>query len=191
MTCLILIDWQKGFRQLDYWGKRNGQDADKNAAQLLKAWRDNAGQVVHIRHDSVEAGSPLRPELPGNEFENFAQPLREEKVYSKSVNSGFIGTTLNEDLQREGIRRLVLTGATTDHCVNTTARMAGNLGYKVIIASDACFTFERKAPTGEQLDPQLVHNVHLASLDQEFAQVLKTQDILQTEFPHVYKETAL
>ena len=191
MSCLILIDWQKGFRDLDYWGQRNEHEAETNAAHLLRTWRKASGQVVHVHHDSTELRSPLRPGQPGNAFEEFACPIGDEHVYFKNVNSAFIGTTLDADLRRAGVSKLVLTGATTDHCVNTTARMAGNLGYEVLLASDACFTFERKTRSGCLLDPQLVHDVHLASLDGEFARVLTTQEILLSEFPHFKKENIL
>ncbi|MHA1599357.1 MAG: cysteine hydrolase family protein [Alphaproteobacteria bacterium] len=177
--CLIFIDWQKGFRDLDYWGPRNNPQAEENAARLLKYWRENGWPVIHVRHDSVDEESVLRPGQFGNEIEDFALPVADEPVYGKSVNSAFIGTTLEADLRAWQISELVFSGATTDHCVNTTVRMAANLGFAVTIAADACFTFDRTTVDGRKLDAQTIHDVHLASLRNEFARVASVEQIIE------------
>lgn len=61
------------------------------------------------------------------------------------MNSAFIGTTLKRDLRIDGIDTLVIVGLTTNHCVSTTARMAGSLGFKTFVVSDATAAFDRAA----------------------------------------------
>lgn len=73
-TALLVIDVQKGLDDPSL-GKRNNSDAEANIALLLSEWRKHELPVIHIRHCSVEPNSPLRPELPGNEFKEEAQPL--------------------------------------------------------------------------------------------------------------------
>ena len=64
----------------------------------------------------------------------------------KNVNSAFYGDPdLVEWLTAEGIRELVICGIQTNMCVETTARMAGNLGYDVTVALDATRTFDLTA----------------------------------------------
>jgi nicotinamidase-related amidase len=85
-TALLIIDVQKGFDDL-YWGKRNNPNAESNIVLLLSKWRKCKLPIIHIRHCSVNPSSPLRPELPGNEFKEEVQPLPGEQQFSKSVNS--------------------------------------------------------------------------------------------------------
>jgi len=177
-TALILIDVQQAF--LDpRWGERNNRDAESKIAQLLSAWRKSGRPVRHVVHDSVEANSLLRPESPGNAIQAVATPTATEPLYRKHVNSAFIGTSLEKDLRHDGIDTLVLVGLTTNHCVSTSARMAGNLGFTTFVVSDATATFARAALDGTLRSADAVHSAALSDLHQEFATVVDTAEILR------------
>ena len=105
--CLLVIDTQVGLDDPGY-GERNNPQAESNIATLLGRWRDKGLPLVHVRHCSTETGSPLRPELPGNAFKPEAEPLDGEMVFSKQVNSAFVGTGLEDHLRHAGIGSLVL-----------------------------------------------------------------------------------
>jgi nicotinamidase-related amidase len=175
---LILIDIQKGFED-PYWGVRNNPEFEKNVSTLLHHWRKAGADIYHVQHLSTEVHSPLRPELPGVELMEIVRPLKDEPVFQKNVNSAFIGTTLEATLREHQHTHLVLVGLSTDHCVSTSARMAANLGFRVTLVSDGTATFNRKGSKGENYPAELVHEVSLASLNNEFAQVLSTQDTLK------------
>lgn len=177
-TALLVIDVQKGLDD-PVWGKRNNPDAESNIALLLSEWRKQGKPIIHIRHCSVEPNSPLRPELPGNEFKEEAQPLPEEQQFSKSVNSAFIGTELEKYLNEHGISSLVIVGLTTDHCVSTSVRMAANLGFKVTLIADATAAFERKGYDGVLYSAADIHKINLASLNGEFCIVRSTDEVLK------------
>lgn len=176
---LLLIDVQKGFHD-PAWGTRNNPDAEKHMAELLAAWREAQQPVIHVRHNSTSATSPLRPGQSGNEFKDEVAPRAGEAQFSKTVNSAFIGTDLEHYLHEQGIRSLVIVGLTTDHCVSTTTRMAGNLGFEVTLVSDATATYERDAADGRHYSAQDIHDIHLASLDGEFCRVRSTNDVLKS-----------
>ena len=175
---LLVIDVQKGLDD-PFWGKRNNPEAESNIALLLSEWRKRDLPVIHIRHCSVEPHSPLRPELPGNAFKEEAQPLPEEKQFSKSVNSAFIGTELEKYLREQGISSLVIVGLTTDHCVSTSVRMAANLGFSVVLIADATATFDRQSYDGAQYSADDIHKINLVSLDGEFCTVRFTEELLK------------
>lgn len=177
---LILVDIQKGFDDIEYWGgQRNNPYAEENAAKLLMLWREKGLPVFHIQHCSSNPASPLQKKLPGNEFKGSVKPLSNEVVITKNVNSAFIGTNLKYLLDRERIRQLVIVGLTTDHCISTTARMAGNLGFDAYVASDATATFNKKGMNGQNYPAELIHETALASLNKEFATVATTDFLLQ------------
>lgn len=102
------------------------------------------------------------------------------KLITLGVNSGFIGTDLHEKLTADGINTLVIAGLTTDHCVSTTTRMAGNLGYNVYLISDATATFDKVGINGEKFEAELIHQTALASLNGEFATIININQLLNS-----------
>jgi nicotinamidase-related amidase len=176
-TALLVVDVQQGLDD-PKWGARNNPGAERQIAALLAAWRQANWPVLHVQHMSQRPSSPLRPDLPGNAFKPEAMPHDGEPIFQKTVNSAFIGTALDTHLRSEGIRSLVIVGLTTDHCVSTTVRMAGNLGFEVVVVEDATATFERTGPDGVRHTADQMHQVALASLHDEFAQVQSTRDVL-------------
>jgi nicotinamidase-related amidase len=177
-AALIVVDVQEGLAYPG-GGERNNPQAESNIARLLTAWRNSGRPVRHVVHDSVEPGSQLRPGLPGNAIQAAAAPAPAEPVYRKNVNSAFIGTTLESDLREHGIDTLVIVGLTTNHCVSTTVRMAGNLGFTTFVVSDATAAFTRAALDGSLRPAEAVHAGALSDLHGEFATVVDTAELLQ------------
>ncbi len=177
-TALILVDIQEGVDRPEL-GPRNNPGAEELAATLLAAWRDSGRPVVHVRHMSVEPDSPLRPGLPGNAIKAIVAPEPGEPVVEKSTNSAFIDTDLEGRLRADGIGAVVVVGLTTEHCVSSTARMAGDLGFETYVVSDATACFGHTGPDGEHFTAEEVHGVTLASLQGEFATVVRADEILK------------
>ena len=177
---LILIDIQKGFEDIEYWGgHRNNPDAETNAGNILNFWRQNNLPVFHIKHCSTNPNSKLSEGNVGNEFKDIVKPNDGEIIIKKNVNSAFIGTDLKNRLDEAGIRKVVIVGLTTDHCVSTTTRMAGNYGYETYIISDATATFDKVGADGQKYSAEIIHETALASLHNEFATVLKTDVLIK------------
>jgi nicotinamidase-related amidase len=176
-SALLLVDVQRGFDD-PIWGRRNNPELEARIAELLGAWRAFGRPVLHARHMSTITASPLRPGQRGNDFKAEAEPRPGEPVFEKRVNSCFIGTSLDAELRRAGIGGLVVAGLTTNHCVSTTARMAGNLGYGVWVVSDATATFDRTGPDAVRYPAELVHAMALSDLNGEFASVTDTRSLI-------------
>ncbi|TVY49709.1 putative isochorismatase family protein [Lachnellula occidentalis] len=198
-TALLVIDIQDGFLEptFNIWGpSRSNPDFEKNAASLITSYRDlvaksgsaTTHKIIHVRHASKSSTSPLRPSAPGFAFQPFATPRDGELVITKNVNSAFIGTDLEKVLRvhfggETGM--LFIIGLSTDHCVSTSTRMAGNLGVcdaadggqgEVVLVGDATAAWA-KGVGGEFLDAETLHRAHIQSLQNEFATIRRTEDV--------------
>lgn len=168
---------QQGFDD-PKWGNRNNPDAEGNVSNLISFWRRVQGPVIHVQHCSLEPGSPLGAERAGCQFKPEAAPIEGEPIFKKTVNSAFIGTNLESYLRENGFESIVIAGLTTDHCVSTSTRMAGNLGFNVTLVSDATATFDRIGHNGTGYSADEIHEIHLASLNDEFCAVRSTGEVL-------------
>lgn len=174
---LIVVDVQRGFDDPG-WGRRGNPACEDNVAALIAAWRERGWTVVFVRHDSVVPGSPLAPGSPGNSFKE--QITGEPDVLIvKHTNSAFYGAPdLDRVLRGRRIGAVAICGVTTNHCCETTARMAGNLGYETKFVLDATYTFDRRALDGELISAGELMRVTAANLSEEFATVLSTREVV-------------
>jgi biuret amidohydrolase len=168
---LLMIDMQRDFLEPGGFGEMLGNDVSQlrrtiepNKA-LLKAWRAAGGLVIHTREGHRpdladlppakkirgrsatcigdpgpmgrilvrgEAGHDIIPEL---------YPAAGEPVIDKPGKGAFFATDLHAILQNRGIQQLVVTGVTTEVCVNTTVREANDRGYDCLVVSDCCGSY--------------------------------------------------
>src|SRR5919109_3884393 len=177
-TALLVIDVQRAFDDADFWGRRNNPACEANVGALIGAWRAGGRPLVYVRHDSVEPGSPLTPGTPGNEFMDVVSG-EPDLLVSKHVNSAFYGDPdLDAWLRERGIASIAVCGITTNHCVETTARMGANLGYDVLFALDATCTFDRTGPDGSLMTADELARATATSLHEEFATVVRTDELV-------------
>ena len=176
-SALLVIDMQKGFDDTS-WGARNNPGAEECVATLLQAWRAALAPVIHVHHYSSSPTGLFQPGTLGSTPKRDAVPALAEAVYHKRVNCAFIGTTLEADLRRRRIESLVVVGLTTNHCISTTVRTAGNLGFRTYVVVDATATFDRVGADGRLRRAEDVHNAALGDLHQEFAEVVDTRTVL-------------
>lgn len=181
-AALLLIDLQRAIDDASWAaaGPRNNPGAEANAARLLEAWRRAGRPLFHIRHDSVESRSTYRPGQPGHDFKPETAPLPGETVIAKRTGNAFVGTELEARLRAAGTERLVVAGVITNNSVESTVRMAGDLGFEVLLAEDACFTFARRDWQGRLRSADEVHAMSLANLNREYCRVTTTDAVLET-----------
>jgi nicotinamidase-related amidase len=176
-TALLVIDVQRAFDDPS-WGTRNNPACEDNIAALIAGWRAKRWPLVYVRHDSREPDSTLHPEQSGNAFKEIVTG-EPDLLVVKNVNSAFYGTPdLHEWLQSQQLGRVAICGITTNHCCETTARMAGNLGYETLFVLDATHTFARQDLQGRWLSADELARVTGANLHDEFAEVTDTKDVL-------------
>ena len=175
---LLLVDVQKAFLDKDYPGfKRNNADAELICGKILLKWREKNLPIIHVRHSSSNIDSKLHESNPGFEFNDHVMPLDDEIVLTKNVNSAFIGTGLKSILDESKTEIIVIVGMTTNHCISTTTRMSGNLGYDTYLISDSTACYNTKAINGEIIDCEVIYKTSLASINKEFATVIDSNEL--------------
>jgi len=175
---LLLVDIQKAFLEKDYPGLiRNNENAEFICGKILKKWRTLDLPIIHVRHSSTNPESKLHKSRPGFEFNDYVTPLETEMVLTKEVNSAFIGTNLENILIKSHIDTLVIVGMTTNHCISTTVRMSGNLGFDTYLISDSTACYNTKGLNGEIIACNTIYNSALASLQEEFATVIDSKEL--------------
>ncbi|PLS38028.1 cysteine hydrolase [Carnobacterium maltaromaticum] len=146
-SVLLVVDVQKAFNDVS-WGERSNQTAESHIAELITLFRQNEIDVIHIKH-----------------------------LLTKTVNSAFIGTNLEEILHEKGITKIYIVGLTTPHCISTTTRMAANLGFKCYLVEDATASFELIGHTGIKYSANEVQELTIVTLNEEFAEILSTSQV--------------
>ncbi|MGN6574800.1 MAG: cysteine hydrolase family protein [Nocardioides sp.] len=176
---LVVVDAQRGFDDAGFWGPRNNPACDDNIARLVAEWSALGRPLVYVRHDSEEPDSPLHPGSPGNALKDYLR-TEPDLLVTKSVNSSFHGSPdLHAWLEGAGLDGIVVCGITTNHCCETTARVGGNLGHRVLFAIDATHTFDRTGPDGALVTADELARVTATNLHGEFAEVVRTGDLLR------------
>ena len=176
---LILVDVQKAFLEPNYPGlKRNNLGAEKTCGLILNKWRELKLPVFHVRHSSVNPDSKLHISKPGFSFNDYVSPIKGEPVLTKSVNSAFIGTNLEILLNDQNLETLIIVGMTTNHCISTTVRMSGNLGYETYLISDSTAAYNTMGLDGQMIDCETIYKTSLASLNEEFATIISSEELL-------------
>jgi nicotinamidase-related amidase len=178
-TALIIVDVQRAFDEWEARGKRrNNPQAVARIVDLLAAFRDARAPIFHIRHEGTKPTSSFLPGGTGYPVKDEARERDGEAVIVKRVNSAFIGTDLESRLRADGITSVVICGATTNHCVETTTRMAGNLGFDTSLVRDATWTFDRIGPDGDAHAAEDIHAMTLSNLNGEFATIVAAAEAI-------------
>jgi len=179
LPALIVVDVQRAFDEWEAAGKRrNNPDAVARIVDLLTAFRVHGAPIFHIRHEGTKPNSSFLPSRSGYAVKDEAREAPGEAVIVKHVNSAFIGTDLESRLRAGNITTLVICGATTNHCVETTTRMAGNLGFDARLVRDATWTFERIGPDGDTHSAEEIHAMTLSNLNGEFARIVTSNEVI-------------
>jgi len=178
-AALVVIDVQQGFDDAAFWGRRDNPDAERNIGALVDAWQRTGRPVVVVQHAS-RTSPPLHAGTPGYDLKPVVADVEPALHVTKSVNSAFYGEPdLHAWLTGAGIGQLVLCGIQTNMCVETTARMAGNLGYDVLLPVDAAHTFDLAGPDGVVLSAEELTRATATSLHGGgFARVVRTAEVV-------------
>lgn len=181
-AALIVIDVQQTFDDHGYWGERDNPNAEGNMHRLVDQWQDRGLPVVMVTHTSTRPESTFHPDRTSSQLKSFLAHIKPTLAVTKTVNSSFLGSPdLAGWLTANGIEQVVLCGIQTNMCVETTARMSGNLGFSTVMAIDACHTFDLQGPDGSVIQAaELSKSTATNLFGGDFAEVVTTQTIMES-----------
>ncbi|SEN28065.1 cysteine hydrolase family protein [Actinacidiphila rubida] len=136
-TALLVIDVQESFRQRESWQAASDPDVALQVARLVDHARAQGHLVVWVLHTEPGTGGVFDP---ANGHVRYIAPLTPadgEPQLTKTSHNAFTTTNLQQILTERGIRSLITCGIRAEQCVETTTRLASDLGYRVTFVADA------------------------------------------------------
>ncbi len=175
---LLLIDIQNDYFPGGKMELVSMEEAAKKAGELLKAFRTAGKPIFFIKHMSTRSDATFFvPGTQGMDIHPSVNPLPNETVIEKHFPNSFLQTDLLSVLKESEVTDLIICGAMSHMCIDTTVRAAKELGFKCTLIADACAT--RNLKFGEEILPaQTVHASFMAALDGMFATIMTADEYL-------------
>ena|SRR5579862_9877876 len=179
-SALILIDIQNDYFPGGKMELVNMEHAASNAQQLLNHFRNEKLPVFHIQHISLRANATFFiPNTQGVEIHTLVKPSVDETIITKHYPNSFRDTDLDKQLKQHGIEKLIICGAMSHMCIDTTTRAAFDLAYQSVVISDACAT-KNLSFDGMHVPAEQVHAAYMAGLHGLFAEVVLLSSFILT-----------
>ena len=131
-SALLVIDVQVGLIEPSY----RSTEVLENIRTLLEQAHSSHTPVIYIQHDEPQ-GHGLEVGTAAWEIHPAIGPREGDVIIHKRASDSFHKTMLQQELERQGIKHLVVVGGQTEYCVDTTCRRATTLGYNVTLVGDA------------------------------------------------------
>ena len=191
-TALLIVDMQKDFCTPGFGAERAGRDlgaansAIPQIQRLLHGARAAGAVVAHVgfwtlpdhgsdsaewlwkrRGSTVSAPDLCIAESEGAKFVDELAPIAGELEIRKHRYSAFTSTNLDLLLRAHDVRTIIVTGVSTNVCVETTFRAGFELGYAVVVPPESCASWD-----------QSLHEAALANVRHRFGLTPSVDDIL-------------
>ncbi|HEY0156681.1 MAG TPA: isochorismatase family protein [Thermoanaerobaculia bacterium] len=170
-TALLVIDIQDSFKySAERWASRNNPGFEKNVTELIGAFREASLPVIFVLHTDPDPG--FRTTDPQFRLMDFLGRRENEPLIVKNTRNAFTSTDLQQRLDALGVRKVVISGISTEQCCETTTRVAADLGYDVDFVTEATATF----PIGSLTADQIAERTE-AVLSGRFARIARVSDV--------------
>ena len=177
---LIIIDVQNDYFEGGKMPLHNPLKALENIECVLTKFREKGLPVIHIQHIGEPDDDFFLPNTDGAEIHSRLTPLNNEYHIIKHMPSSFLNTGLEKLLREKEITDIVVCGMMSHMCVDTTVRACQDFGFNVVLLDDACATMDLNYD-GEIISAETVHKTYMASLNDVFAKIIKTNEFVLDE----------
>ena len=179
IKALIIVDVQNDYFRDGNMELVSMDTAADNCRLLLEKFREYDFPIFHIQHLAIREGATFFvPDTKGCEIHDSVRPKENEVVLTKNYPNAFRETGLDKILREANISNIVVSGAMSHMCIDSTVRAGFDLGYSCELVSDACATRDLEFE-GITIDSTHVHASFMAALSIPFASVTTTRDFLE------------
>lgn len=174
---LLIVDMQNDYFPGGKMELAGIQAAAEKVIQLLEMFRAKDLPIFHIQHISTSPGASFfLPDTDGVNIHASIAPKNGEPVIRKHFPNSFRETVLLKELQEHGIKELVVCGAMSHMCIDTTVRAAFDLGLSCVVVADGCATRDL-IYDDRVIEAAQVHGAYMASLAAVFAKVTELSGV--------------
>ena len=174
---LLVIDLQNDYFERGALPLCGVESALNNTNKLIDYAHSHGIEVYIIKHISIKEGATFfLPNTKGVELHKKLK-ITDSKLITKYFPNSFRGTSLEESLKAQNIEELIICGAMSHMCVDSTVRAGFDLGYRVTLVEDACATRDLSC-NGEVISAKEVHGSFISALGSVFASVVSTQELI-------------
>lgn len=176
-SALLVIDVQDSFKRGERWSLRNNPAFEDNVSALIAAYRRARLPIFFILHTDADPG--FRVGDPEVRLMEFVDRREDDPLLIKSSRNSFTTTDLQRRLVEAGVRRLVISGISTEQCCETTTRVAADLGYDVDFVTEATLTFPIVDPfSGLRLEADEITRRTEFVLRDRFARITSVEQLI-------------
>ena len=174
---LIVIDIQN-----DYFSGGNMELCNitrvlRNINELIKFSREKGYEIYFIRHISKKIdASFFKPDTYGAQLHKDLD-IKDSLIIEKNYPNSFRDTILKSELEKKRIDELIVCGAMTHMCIDTTIRAGFDLGYEITLVEDACATKDLRYQN-RTIKWQEVHYGFVSALDKTFCKTVTTNKLI-------------
>lgn len=176
-AALIVVDVQEASTAPSD-GKLNNPGAEQIIVALIHRWRRDGLPLFFVKYISPRNASPFFKDAPGIKLRESCTPLPGEPVFVKHFESAFMKTGFEERLRAEGVHTLIFTGFYTDQCVAASAKVANNLGFEVVVVSDATATIGCPGYNNTLYEGEDIHQLALGGLKRDGIAIVECASLL-------------
>jgi len=170
---LLVIDVQESFRGTERWDTISDPAVIDRIGALVERFRAAGEPVFWILHSEPGSGDDFDPASGLVRVVEALEPAADEPTIVKTTINSFTSTDLEQRLRDAGVDRLVLCGIRTEQCVETTARIATDLGFDTTVVIDATAT----NPAGALSAQQVIERTAEVLAAREFARVVTLNEL--------------
>jgi len=174
---LIVIDLQNDYFEGGNMALQNIDEVLKNTNKLIQFARKEKYKIYFIQHIAIKEGATFFvPNTKGVKLHKDLD-IQNDVIIEKNYPNSFRDTILQKELEKENINDLIICGAMTHMCIDTTVRASFDLGYKCELISEACATKDLVFKD-EIIKAEDVHKSYMSALGAVFCEVKNIDEIL-------------